>query len=503
MGMAGWTGISVNNITVTAPVIILTIAVCDSVHLLVIYLKGLELNQPPLQAMRESLSVNLQPVILTSVTTAVGFLSLNFSDSPNFRDLGNISAFGVMCAMLLSLTILPALTILVVRKRSARRRQQMATVRIADFVIKYQVRVFYGSMIVALALIALIPLNEINDDPATYFKRGVPFRNAVIFAQENLPGIKNIDFLIDCKIPGCINDPEFLHKLEEFGDWMEQQDGVKYVSTYIDVIKRLNRNMYGDNPDYYRVPDDRELAAQYQLLYELSLPYGLDLNNQINFDKSATRFGAWVEQEMPTRELVDLELRSLQWLDQHYPELSARGASLYMMFAVNGGRNIRSMSLGAVFAMLGVTLTILIAIRSFKHGLLSMVPNVFPAAMAFGIWGVLIGQVNMIVAMVFSVTLGIVVDNTVHFISKYRRAKQKGDNTEQAIHYAFSTVGTALLITTAVLTIGFGLLTLSDFNLNAFMGGLTAITIVVALIFDFLMLPALLLLVDKSGNSVA
>ena len=131
-----------------------------------------------------------------------------------------------------------------------------------------------------------------------------------------------------------------------------------------------------------------------------------------------------------------------------------------------------------------------------------MIPNAIPAFMAFGLWGLLIGQVNMAVAAVFSISLGILVDDTVHFISKYRRARQiKGLSPEAAIHYAFENVGSALIVTTVVLAFGFGVLATSDFNLNAMSGSLTAITIIIALIFDFLILPPILMLFDREPTT--
>lgn len=496
MGLAGWLGYSLNSVTVIAPVIILTIAVCDSVHLIVMHQRHLAHGEHTLEAMRESLKVNFQPIVLTSVTTAVGFLTLNFSESPFFRALGNISAAGVLLAMFISLALMPMLVCLLVRQSKLSNAKGRVVAGIADFVIARKKPVFWLSLLVAFLMIALVPLNHTNNDPINYFKEGVPYRDAANFSQQNLPAIKEMHFSLNCGEANCINDPEYLSKLDSFVQWVSAEPGVEYVGSYIDVIKRLNRNMHGDDPAWYQLPENRELAAQYQLLYELSLPYGLDLNNLINFDKNASRVSVWLK-KVRTAELVALEQRAQDWFQENAPELKARGASVDMMFAVQNMRDIRSMSIGAVFALVGVTITILIATRSFSHGLMSVVPNAFPAAMALGVWGVLIGEVNAAVTIVFSITLGLVVDNTVHFISKYRRGLAKGGSTEDAVRYAFSTVGTALTVTAVVLTIGFGLLTLSSFNLNAYMGGLTAITIVIALIFDFMMLPALLLLMDR------
>ena len=497
---AAWLGYALNTVNIIAPTIILTIAVCDSVHVLLTYLRGLSKQLPPIEAMRESLRLNFQPIILTSVTTAVGFLTLNFSISPPFQSFGNMTACGVIWAMVLSFTLLPAVTILLVRKRRESKRKTDLIEQYAHFVVKYYKPVFVSTILVAVSIMAFIPLNVIDDDPPSYFKPGVPIRDTTEFMIENLPGIKDVDFSVDCGAPGCINDVNFLNKMNEFGNWLSAVPKVVYVSSYVDVIKRLNRSMNRDESDFYRIPAESELSAQYNLLYEMSLPYGLDLNNQINIDKSAIRVSVLAEQ-MTTDDLINLEELGRQWLQKNYSSAVTPGASVSLMFAHLGVKNIKSMLLGGLFAIIGVTLTILIAMRSFRYAFISMIPNSIPAFMAFGVWGLLVGQVNMAVAGVFSISLGILVDDTVHFITKYRRGRLvKGLSPEESIHYAFANVGSALLVTTIVLVIGFSMLVMSDFNLNSMMGLLTAITIGIALVFDFLILPPLLMMLDKDDK---
>ena len=495
---AGWLGYAINGVNVVAPTIILTIAVCDAVHLLMVYLRGLSTKMAPIDAMRESLRLNLQPIVLTSVTTAVGFLTLNFSISPPFGQLGNMAAIGVMWAMVLTFTLLPSITMLLVRKRKEQKQSEQALTNFAHFVVKNYKSVFATSLIFAALLISFIPLNVIDDDPINYFKPGVPYRDASEFAIDNSLGVNDINFSIDCGEPGCINGTDYLKTLDQFDQFLREQEFVIHVSTYSDVLKRLNKSMNRDKESFYKIPDDSNLSAQYNLLYEMSLPYGLDLNNQINIDKSATKVTVMADR-MTSDELIDLESNSNQWLKDNFSKDSPPGASVILMFAHVGVENIRSMLLGGVFAIIGVTLTILIALRSFKYALISMIPNSIPALMAFGVWGLTIAEVNMAVAGVFSISLGILVDDTVHFISKYRRGREiKKLSSEDSIYYAFANVGSALIVTTIVLVIGFGLLMMSGFNLNAMTGQLTAITIGLALIFDFLILPPLLLMIDKN-----
>ena len=502
IGSGGWIGYALNTVNVTAPTIVLTIAVCDAVHLLSVYLKGLSNGESPTEAMRESFRLNLQPIILTSVTTAVGFFTLNFSISPPFVQLGNMTAVGVLWAMVLTFTLLPTVVMLITRKRKASQDGNIYIAKLADFIIANHKKTLLGSLLLAAVLMSFIPLNVIDDDPISYFKKGVPFRDASEFAINHLPGIKDVNFSIDCEASSCTSDPEFLAMLDRFSKWLEDYPNVEYVSTYVDVIKRLNRCMNRDDPQYYDIPKESELAAQYSLMYEMSLPYGLDLNNQLNLDKSATKVRVLADR-IRSSEVITLAEDAQDWLKANYREDAAPGSSVSLMFSHIGENNIRSMLWGGVVAIIGVTITILIALRSFRYSLISIVPNAIPAFMAFGLWGLLVGQINMAVAAVFSISLGILVDDTVHFITKYRRAREiKGLSKEDAIRYSFDNVGVALIVTTAVLALGFGLLSTSDFNLNAMSGTLTAITIVIALIFDFLILPPILMFFDRDDEPI-
>jgi len=284
-----------------------------------------------------------------------------------------------------------------------------------------------------------------------------------------------------------------LKKVDQFADWYRQQPETKHVNVITDTFKRLNKNMHGDDPAYYKLPEERDLAAQYLLLYEMSLPYGLDLNNQVNVDKSATRISITLG-TLSTKNILELELRAEAWLKENAPEMLTTGASPSVMFAHIGERNIRSMLTGTVVALILISMILMVALRSVKMGLISLVPNLIPAAIAFGVWGLFVGEVGLALSVVVTMTLGIVVDDTVHFISKYLRAQRENNlNSQDAVRYAFANVGVALWVTSLLLIAGFLVLTLSAFELNSGMGLLTAITIGVALAVDFLFLPTLLM----------
>ena len=263
-------------------------------------------------------------------------------------------------------------------------------------------------------------------------------------------------------------------------------------------MKRLNKNMHADDEAYYRLPEERELSAQYLLLYELSLPYGLDMNDRVSIDKSSSRVTATLGDvdTVQTREFI---ADSRQWLEQNAPEYmwgKATGAT--QMFSYIAKRNIESMLIGNVVAVTLIALVLIIILRSFRLGVLSIIPNATPVLVTLGIWALAVGQVGLPVAIVTVMSLGIVVDDTVHLLTKYLRGRrEKNLSAEESIRYALKTVGKAITMNTIIIAIGFSVLALSSFKINQETGMLTALVVVVALVLDFLMLPAILCVLDK------
>ena len=498
MGLTGWMGVALTPPSASAPTIIMTLAVADCVHILVSFLHAMRRGHTKHAAMIESIRINMQPVFLTTITTIIGFLSMNFSDAPPFRDLGNIVAIGVAAAFIFSVSFLPALMlILPVRVKTEATQGTQLVDRFAEVVIARRNFLFWGMGIVVVALVSFVPRNELNDEFIKYFDETVDFRRATEFTTSNLTGLYTVDYSLGNGEAGGINEPEFLRDVERFADWFKAQDSVLHVSTLTNVMRRLNMNMHGDDPEWYRLPDDRELAAQYLLLYEMSLPYGLDLNNQIDISKSATKLTVFLD-SLSSNELLAMEDKAQAWLKENAPHMQSYSASPSVMFAYIGQRNIRSMLVGTSVALVLISIILIFALRSVKIGLISLVPNLAPAAMGFGLWGLLYGQVGLGLSIVAGLTLGIVVDDTVHFLSKYLRARrEQGMNSQDAVRYAFHTVGIALLVTTIVLVAGFLVLAQSTFKLNSDMGLLTSITIALALLADFIFLPPLLMKLDK------
>ncbi len=497
VGFAGWSRVVFSPTNAGIPIIVMVIAMADAIHIVTSVLLGMRRGLERNAAIVESFRINVHPVFITSVTTAVGFLSLNASDSPPFHTLGNYVAFGVLCAFVFSVTLLPALLSILPLRVSARGpRDTHFLDRFADFVIARSRFLLVALVLVVAVLVLGVSRIELSDNMAQYFDDRYEFRRDTDFIIENLTGLDKLEYSLNAGRDGGITDPEYLRRIDAFAGWYRQQPEVTHVQVFSDIMKRLNMNMHGDDPAFHRLPEDPELAAQYLLLYELSLPFGSDLNDRIDVAKSATRMvvttrNAW------SRDLRELDERAQVWLRTNAPGFTQEASGLSIVFAHLSLRNIKSMLRGTILAMALISFILIWIFKSVRIGLLSLLPNFIPAIMSFGLWGYLVGNVGIASSVVIAVVFGIVVDDTIHFLSKYLKARREGHAAPEAVRYSFRTVGHALWTTTTVLSAGFLVFATSGFQVSWALGLLVTITIIFALVADFLLLPPLLMAIDR------
>ena len=508
VGFIGLSGIKLTAPSSVFPTMILTLAVADSIHILVTLLqKFRKEGYQKKEAIIESMRLNFMPVFITSLTTVVGFLTLNFGEVPPFWHLGNITAFGMTMAFLYSTTTLPALMAIFPiwksSKKEVKDKKASFYTNLGEFIVKQPVRLTIISSAFILGMTLLALQNVFNDSFVDYFDKTVKFRIDSDFINKNLTGIYNAEFSIGSGESGGINNPIYLEKLNSFEEWLNEQEEVIHVNTFAEVTRKINKSMHGDDASFYKVPTNRQEAAQYLLLYELSLPFGLDLNNQINVDKSETRLTV-VLQNLGSKKMLEFTARAENWLKENTPEyMHAIGVSPTVMFAKLGFRQADSMIKGNIIALLLISLVLMLALKSFKMGAISLIPNLTPVIVGFGFWALYLGEINTGMVVVFGMTLGIIVDDTVHFMSKFLRARRELNyNAADSVVYAFETVGRALVITTLVLVAGFTVLSTSPFALNSYMARITVVIITGALVIDFVLLPSILVLAYREKKNL-
>ena len=508
MGLAGYFGVQLTSVSAAAPIVILTLAVSDSIHIIVSMAYFMAKGKTKDDAIFAAIELNLSPIFITSLTTAIGFLSMLTSDSPPFQDLGLIVAMGVVAAYVFSMVLLPALLSIlpfhVPRGETSKEAFGIPFVdATADFILGNRKLCFGFVSFVLLVLAAGIPRIELYDKFIEYFDTRYEVRRVADFLEDRMSGLAKVKYLMASGEEGGINEPEFLQTVDNFSNWCLEQPEVVKVSSYVHTIKRLNKNMHGDDQSFYRIPEERNLAAQYLLLYEMSLPFGQNLDNVLTPDRSALSVEVLVTR-LSTLEFTNFEEKAAIWLATNAPpNMRAPATGVTSMFAHISERNIKSMLTSTTIALFAISLTLIFAFRSLKFGLFSLIPNLIPAVMTLGMWGLLVGNVNMAVSFIAAMSLGVVVDDTVHFLSKYLHARRSlNKSPTEAIRFAFHTVGMALVTTSLILAAGFFVLYFSGFELNSTMGILMSVSIMFALIADVFFLPLLVLFIDQDDKAI-
>ncbi len=501
-GFAGWAGIRFYAESGATLFVLMAITAAHSVHLIQGMTDGMLRGMERKAAVVHSLHINVRPIFLTSLTTMIGFLSLNFSEMPPFRVMGNIVAFGALIAFVYSVTLLPALLVLMPMRAPTRKRNGLDfSDRLGSFVVsngKLLLWAFVLLTVVSAIGVSRIDLNDNNN--AKLLDESYELRRSGDFINEEFSGLDSFEYSLSAGHEGGVTDIEYLQQVDSFAQWLREQPEVSHVTSIADIMKRLNQNLHNDADDAYVMPENADLAAQYLLLYEFSLPVGRDLNNLINFERSASRMTVVVE-GMSVRDQIELDSRALAWLQENAPEMQTGTTGVAIVGAYSVMRNIVNMLIGTFIAMSIVSLLLIFAFKSLRFGLLSLVPNFLPAIMAMGVWGYAVGTVSIAASIVTAIAFAIVVDDTIHLLSKYLQSRGEGKSPAEAITPTFKVVGRPLLSTTLIFAVAFFVFGVSGLSTNQTLGLLVGMTVVIALVADFLLFPPLLLALDRKKTA--
>lgn len=507
MGLAGWYGYEINTGTVACPIIIMTVNMAAAVRIVTTALGALGRGLSRHDAIAEAVSMNLWPVTLTNATTMVGFLAMNLADAPPLRQQGNVVVVGICIAYMFTFTWLPALLSMMPLKPAVQRSER-AMVMLGHFVNRFYrvLFVFCGVVVVSCAI--WLGNIRLDDDFARYFDQRFDYRQDSNFAEEHLTGLNIVEFDIGSDSDSGVFEPAYQRKLADFEAWLRDQPGVVSVIAISDITRRVHEAMNAGRTVQEEIPDDRETIAQYFLLYELSLPYGVSLNDQINVSRSSSRVTV-ILRDMSSSEIRALDERATTWLAANVPaEMQARATGVNVLFANLSGVNIRSMMFATLVSVLIIAVVVGIALRSAVFGALSILLNMLPSLVGFGLWGLLYQDIGLAASVVTAMTIGLVVDDTIYFLLMYQQARQRGLDPEGAINHVFATVGVAMLVITVSLTLGFGTLAFSGFEVNRSLGAMTALVILSNLFIDWLMLPPVMRILENArarafGTTVA
>lgn len=500
MGLAGWAGLQINAGTAFAPTVIIALGVASFSHLAISYRNFIIDGLAPPVAALQAFMLDRKPIALTLGTTAIGFMTMNAADSPPFRQFGTMVSAGALFCLLFGLVLFPAL--LSIAKPGAIKRSETLTRIISaasTFAIEHRRALLAIAPLVCLSIGFGLTKIVIDDTFPEYFDERFEFRRHADLIEKHLTGLEVLEFDIGGPGADAIYDPDYIEKLSAFEAWLTAQPKVEHTASILEIYRRLNQHLNDGDPAQYSIPADRAALAQYILLYEMSLPMGQDLTNAITVDKSRSRVTA-IMRGASTADVRELKERAEIWLagDQASP-ITGAATGLAVMFAYLSSVNVESMIGGTAMALVAISLILIFAFRNLRYGLLSLAPNLLPGAMAIGLWGYTVGEVGVAVSVVGAMTLGIIVDDTIHLIWRYREARMAGDDPQTAARKMFAKVGEPMLISSIVLVSGFLLMSVSGFHITSSTGILVAGTIGFAWALDWFVLAPLLVTLDSVG----
>ena len=476
----------------------MVIALADGIHIVSIYAQELSKGQNKIAAMIRSLQTNLRPVTLATITTIMGFLSLNFSSSPAIYGFGNIIAIGVMWAFLLTFTLLPSLILMLPTSNVLRPLAVTGFISwMTRLVEKHHRALFLGCSVLILTTLALLPMNKLDFNQYSFVDKGSDSHYVLEALRDRIGNDQSLAYVVRSNEYYGITKPAFLNDLNEFSVWLEAQPEASFVRTYTDYLRARNKADHDDDEAWNKLPTDRLTIVDYLVGYQLVQEIEPSLQPMFNNDYSGVRLTVGTS-NLSNNELLAFADRIDVWaasnISQEFQITRADNTILRARV-----QSILSVELLQGFAMsfLLITITMMIGLKSIRYGLLSLLPNLFPATIVFGLWGLFVGELGPYNLMLFSISIGLVVDDSVHVLSKYITAKRDGANVAEAVRYSMDKAGSAITITTASLALGTFMLVFSNTEIFQNVALLITPIIVVALFLDLLFLLPLLMRFDR------
>ena len=498
MGTYGWLNIAFNQISTLGPLVVIVIAIADGIHVLSIYAQGLHKDMNKIDAMRESLRVNIQPITLATVTTAMGFLSLNYSSSPGIYGFGNIIAIGVVWAYIVTLAILPALVLLLPTNKVPKPLGIAGFIRAVIKLVTTRGNVlFWASAAIIVVTLGLLPLNKLDFDRFTFVDEDSDAHHVLTALSEKIGNDQALAYSIDSGEYYGITQPEFLQQVETLSIWLEAQPESSFVTSYTDYLRSRNKSDNDDDEAYDILPEDQLQIIDYLVGYQLVQEIEPSLQPIFNADYSAVRL-VIATSNLSNKELLDFNDRIDDWIAENvqkkYKVLHGDNSILYVRLD-----RLITMELmyGFMLSFFFITITMIIGLQSWRYGLLSIMPNLFPATIVFGVWAVFVGELSPYILMLFSISIGLVVDDSVHILSKYISGKKDGMSPESASVYSLDRAGSAITITTLSLALGTFILVFSSTPYFQSVASLLTPIIIVAWALDLFFLPPLLIKFDN------
>ena len=506
LGFAGWIGVEMNVLTSIVPQFLIALSIAVIVHVLVSFYQFIQRGLSRDDALMLAIEKNLTPTILTSLSTAIGFLSFTTSSMPPIARMGILAGFGTLFAWVFSFLFVAPLIRLLPSKNQGRSqlskeeilKPSESSYRLADALITNRKSVIFGFCLFCLISLYFAAQTRVSSDPFDYFSKDYPLSIANHFVEDNVGGSMGIETVIESGEAEGIKDPAFLRKVEKFQSWLDEKEFITKTVSIVDILKEMNQTLNGGDKSQYQLATGRDLISQQLFLYTMNLPQGMDINNRVTIKNDSLRLTAMTTEH----DSADF----MAFIDEMEQKADSFGLKAWVtgkgpLYQSNNELVVDSFVVSLTLAIILVALLLFLGLRSFKMGLISIVPNTLPLLIGSGFVYLYGATLDIGTVIVGSVCLGIAVDDTIHFLSNYQMFRKSGDNPRESIAKVFSNTVPALITTTTVLVAAFGCFVFATFVPNQNFGIFVAFILVIALVTDILFLPALLLTIDKDKGA--
>jgi predicted RND superfamily exporter protein len=509
IGLMGWAGVPMHVPTQILPSFLLAVGVGDAVHLLSIFFQRIRSGEDLEDALAGALGHSGLALVLTSLTTAAGLASFVTSGLAPVASIGFFAPIGVMIALFLSLTLLPALLCIVPLGAARSAASSTEPSRLDRFLAacgRFATRnarsVVGATAVLVLFAFAGVSQLGLSHDPLAWLDEDAEIVRGTRYIDEALGGSVSFEVLLATDDVGGVRQPEALRRLSALGQSFEEEtrDGLVAGQTIslADIVKEIHRALNEDRVEAYAIPQDPELVSQELLLFESSGAEELE-----DFVDSEYRL-ARMTIRMPWRDAIHYsEFFDLADADIHgaldgIGEASTSGILALLVRAM--GAVVTSMASSYLLAFGVITPMLVLLLGSLRTGLIAMIPNAMPILLTLGLMGYAGLPLDAFSLLIGGIALGLAVDDTIHFMHNYRRYRGQGEDLETAVANTLRTTGRAMLITTVVLSTGFLGFVLSSMNNLTNLGILVSFAIVTAFVADVLLAPALLVLFDSDAD---
>ena len=506
VGCMYWMASQLNFLSVLIPTILFIIGTSDCIHILSQYQDCRYDCRTKREALFETIRLMILPCFLTTLTTMVGFSSLAISRIEPIRHFGLYSAIGIGFGYILAITLIPiGFSVGDTRSFSLNRPSSELFLKLLTSINKLD-RTHKAAIVLVSVLALSLGLYgttkiQLETDLGRFFGNDFKGYSDILYIEKEFGGVAPLYAVIDTQTEDGLKDPELLRAIDRFSDYLRQQDGVDKVITASDLIKHMNYRFHDSDPAYEIIPDDRKQIAELLLMASLS-DDGDMLSRFFDDTYSKTSIGIrYRHRELSRIDGLNKVIRSYLRSDSHFQEPTRSYATgTTILFANTMVPILDGLYQSLFVASIAIFLLMILLFRSFKVALISMVPNLVPILLTLGTMGLLDIRLNIATAPVAAIALGIAIDDTIHFLVRFRREFDNGRNYSKAIENTLRSVGKPILVTTIVLTAGFCIFLFSNFQPTQNLGVLISFAVVSAVFADLIVLPVLLLLLKPLGK---